>query len=1001
MTDPAITYGNVFQSNYDSAVNYQINIEDGSAHKLDPLINLIKQLSEYIADDLQSSAPTATVEALVERLKSNERIIQINSSDARAFQTLVEDGGTANVSVHLVDVHDFEEDKLEKVLKAFWKSLQPTSVSNNVPRSGVAKFIVRESELERLHTQLQRGNLVSISAVEGMGGVGKTELAIQYTQQYASSYEGGICWLFAREFNVGTQVVGLAQSQLNLKIPEGLELPDQVAFCWRNWREGNVLLVLDDVVNYSCDVEPYLPPPACSRFKVLMTTRLKFGSPIQSLSLDVLSPEQSLELLTVLIGEARVQQELEIANALCNWLEHLPLGIELVGRYLLERTELSLSTLLFRLQEKAKQRQAIRDAALKPDEETSTSTGKRGAEAAFELSWEELDENTQHLGKLLSLFAPAPISWYLAESVEQKYCENSYMDKEFDLEKMEEARAKLLKLHLLQLSQQQEKIYRLHSLIREFFRNKLEDEYELDRAEDVADLRYETTEKSESSFSFARNHTVIQQHRSEQAEDLFQIFCQVVVSEAEKISQSPSWLEIEDIAPSIPHLEEVATVWQNNLTDDKFILPFVGLGRFHEGQGLYSKAASWYEECLSAARSRFGESHPAVAASLRNLAYLYWAQGRYSEAEPLYLQALQLNTRLLGEENSVVASNLNDLAYLYESQGRYAEAEPFYSKALALNQRALGKEHPSIASSLSNLAGLYVIQGRYTEAETLYRQALELNERVLGRNHPIVASTLNYLATLYYNQGRFDQAETLSVRSLEIRQQKLGDDHLDVATSLNNLAALYKSQGRYDEAEPLYVRALTIREQQLGSDHPDTATNLNNLAALYEAMGRYAQAESLLVRALTIREQKLGVDHPDIATSLNNLAALYESTGRYAEAEPLYMRSLAILEQTLGNQHPQVAQSLNNLAGLCKSQGRYAEAEQLYLRSLTIREQVLGDSHPDIATSLNNLAVLYAARRRFTEARLLFHRAVRISQNSLGNEHPLSKSLRKSLEAVQ
>jgi NB-ARC domain len=284
-------------------------------------------LSKLIAQCLQSD-PTASVEVLVERLKNDDRLIQINTGKALAFQTLVQDGGIANVGIHL---HNFDEDKLEKVLTAFWKSLQPVGIPNNVPRSGVTKFIGRKPEIERLHTYLQQGNLVSISAIEGMGGVGKTELAIQYTKLYTSYYEGGICWMFAREFNIGTQIVGFAQSQLNLKIPEELEMLDQVAFCWRNWRTGNVLLVLDDVVNYPRDVEPYLPPVAFTRFKVVMTTRQKFGLPIQSLPLEVLSPEQSLELITVLIGEDRVESESEMAKTLCNWLEHLPLGVELAA----------------------------------------------------------------------------------------------------------------------------------------------------------------------------------------------------------------------------------------------------------------------------------------------------------------------------------------------------------------------------------------------------------------------------------------------------------------------------------------------------------------------------------------------------------------------------------------------------------------------------------------------------------------------------------------------
>ena len=352
------------------------------------------------------------------------------------------------------------------------------TIPANVPRSGVMSFTGRQEMLMNLHEYLHSGNndFINLIAVEGMGGSGKTELVIQYIKKHKHLWRGGICWLCAREFNIGTQIVGFALSQLNLQIPEGLNLTDQVAFCWRNWRAGDVLLVLDDVVNYGGDVEPYLPSAILTRFKVVMTTRKKFDSPIQSLSLDVLSPEQSLALMTVLIGAERVHQEAEIAKALCNWLEHLPLGIELVGRYLQRRTELSLSILLFRLREKAQQRQAIRHAALKPDEEINISTDIHGAEAAFELSWAELDSNSQHLAKLLSLFAPAPIPWYLAEAVERKYCEDSDSGKAFDVEELKEAKAKLISLHLLQVSQQQAQIYRLHSLIREFFRSKLEGE---------------------------------------------------------------------------------------------------------------------------------------------------------------------------------------------------------------------------------------------------------------------------------------------------------------------------------------------------------------------------------------------------------------------------------------------------------------------------------------------------------------------------------------------
>ena len=762
------------------------------------------------------------------------------------------------------------------------------SIPANLPRSGVVEFVGRAEAMTQLHEMLQQGSPVAVSAIAGMGGIGKTELAMQYALAYKQSYPGGLCWLQARSGDVGTQLVRFAQSCLNLNPPDGLELADQVKHCWRNWIAGEVLVVFDDVTDYRT-IEPYFSPSTESRFKVLMTTRLKLGRSVQQLQLDVLDEAAALALLKSLVGSDRIQAQLDESKRLCEQLGYLPLGLELAGRYLERKADLSVAE----LQQRLERQQLTAKALCQTD---ADMTAKLGVAAAFQLSWDALSAESQQLGCGLSVFAAAPIPWTIAQ---QCFAQQ-------DPEELEEQRdGELLNLHLLQ--RVADSTYRLHPLIREFFQSQLE--------------------------------------QSPQADEMKRQVCRTLANAAKEIPEDATREEMTAIAPLIPHLTQVVTIWTDGLEQEDVIYPYRGLGRFYEEQGLYTEADPWYRQCLRQSRAKLGNEHPDVATSLNNLAGLYDNQGRYSEAESLYIQALDLRRQLLGDEHPDVATSLNNLAFLYWNQGRFSEAEPLYIQALDLRRRLLGEEHPDVSQSLNNLAVLYKNQGRYSEAELLYIQALALRRRLLGEEHLDVSQSLNNLAVLYDNQGRYSEAEPLYIQALELRRRLLGEEHLAVSQSINNLAVLYDNQGRYSEAEPLYIQALELRRRLLGEEHPAVATSLNNLAALYWNQGRYSEAEPLYIQALELRRQLLGDEHPDVASSLNNLALLYYDQGRYSEAEPLYLQALELRRQLLGDEHPDVGRCLDNLGMLQAAQGRQQEAEASYMSALEILEQALGAAH--------------------------------------------------------
>jgi len=196
---------------------------------------------------------------------------------------------------------------------------------HNIPNSNARKFVGREQELERLHQLLQDNNVVAITDMTGQGGVGKTELAIQYSCDYLAEYPGGCCWLSSQTSDLETQLLDFALvnfSEFNL--PKGLSLAGQVAYCWKNWQPGKVLLVFDDVKDLK-QIQPYLPSSG-SRFKVLITTR-RSDLAFAPLPLGELQPDAALKLLAALLGEEQVKQELEFAQKLCKFVGYLPVGL--------------------------------------------------------------------------------------------------------------------------------------------------------------------------------------------------------------------------------------------------------------------------------------------------------------------------------------------------------------------------------------------------------------------------------------------------------------------------------------------------------------------------------------------------------------------------------------------------------------------------------------------------------------------------------------------------
>ena len=238
--------------------------------------------------------------------------------------------------------------------------------------------------------------------------------------------------------------------------------------------------------------------------------------------------------------------------------------------------------------------------------------------------------------------------------------------------------------------------------------------------------------------------------------------------------------------------------------------------------GRYNEAEMCFQEVMETRKRVLGQEHSDTLISIGNLALTYRNQGRWKEAEELQLQVVETKKKVLGQEHPDTLIGMGNLALTYRSQGRWKEAEELQLQVMEAWKKVLGQEHPGTLTNMGNLALTFWHQGRWKEAEELQLQVMETRKKVLGQEHPDILISMGNLASMYRNQGRWREAEELELQVMETRKKVLGQEHPDTLVSMNNLAWTWKGQNRDAEALDLMSFCLELLTRKLGANHPNT-----------------------------------------------------------------------------------------------------------------------------------------------------------------------------------
>jgi len=792
-------------------------------------------------------------------------------------------------------------DDIKKLLPPIW----------NVPYHHNPNFIGRVDILSNLRLSLTSGEPTAWKqAITGMGGVGKTQLAVQYIYLHKTDYNV-IWWIRCEE--VVVMDADYADLAVSLYLPEK-DSPDQteITTAVKRWLEHHSgwLLIFDNAQDPE-EIRNYLPRGGAGHL-IITSRNIDWGGAAKLLPVRIFDRADSVDFLC----KRAWQDDTKAADALADELGDLPLALEQAGAYI-ETTGIMLTDYQELFQSRRKE--LWDDETPPPDYHSLVAT-------TWSLAMEQVSKESHVAADLLNLCAFLASDGISLEMLSKgaEHLPEPLAATAIDRLAMNRAKKVLMRYSLVEVTGNALSVHRLVQTV----------------------IRDRIAENNRKVWIEAALHILC---------DAFPIK-----------SDDPESIDIQtlvDCSCLLPHalsaskhaeILEVALGLVSNLLNQA--------GSYLRERADLYEAKELHERALKIAEAFYHKKHPDVAICLENLGRVLRDQGNLEDAKNQLERALKIDEASYGSEHPHVAICVDNLGRVLDNMGKLTAAKEHFERALKIDEVNYGPNHFKVAIRLNNLGSVIQNQGNLEVAKYHYEKALEIDMAFYSKNHPYVAIRLNNLGSVLQDMGDLQGAKEHYEKALKIDKAFYGPESPHVAICVNNLGSVLQDLGNLPEAKQHFKRALKIDEITFGPDHHRVANDVNNFGLVLRAQGDLQGAKQNFERALKIGEKTYGFDHPNVAMIVNNLGIVLRVLGDLQASKEHFKRALKIDENTYGSEHPNVARDINNLGLILQDMRDLQGAKEHLERALKIDENTYGPDHPNVARDITNLGCVLRAQ---------------------------------------
>ncbi|MBV9446216.1 MAG: tetratricopeptide repeat protein [Streptosporangiaceae bacterium] len=382
-----------------------------------------------------------------------------------------------------------------------------------------------------------------------------------------------------------------------------------------------------------------------------------------------------------------------------------------------------------------------------------------------------------------------------------------------------------------------------------------------------------------------------------------------------------------------------------------------------------------------------------------NLGNILRSQGRYAQARELNTATLAEQTQLLGQDHPHTLMTAGSLAGDLRAVGQYREALEMDQRTYPAWTALYGDDHPRTLLAANNLAVTLRLTGDITAALRVDSDTYERRRTVLGPRNPQTLASARNIARDLLEAGEYPEALARIEETHRTTAEVLGTDSPDALDMQVLLGITLRSAGRLAEADTMFHTALGMLTRRFGGSSGEVlACRLSNAANLL-TMDRFEEATADIRQVLAAYSQRLGPLHPHTLVCQVDLAAVLRVT-QAGEAITAIQEAITGLAAVLGDAHPYTLAAQMSHSTLLADQGHLEQAERLCVRTLEALVRILGSGHPDTLRCRVNLEL---TREQLGDHSASERRAAAIDQLArlLGDGHPTIGTLSSGRKLVR